>query len=462
MTHMHLTGLAPHHGARRALRCVSAFAGVLMAIACTLVWAPTTALAVKGRVTQGNLEPLKIAVPAFLGRTAEDSALGAQISRIIEGNLERSGLFAPIDEAAFIERDLDASRRPRFNDWRVVGAEALTAGTITKGPGGGIDIAFRLWDVFAGRQSTGQTFNSANGNWRRIAHLISDVIYERLTGEQGYFDTRVVFIDETGAKNRRRKRLAIMDQDGANVRTLSDGNALVLTPRFSPTRQQIVYLSYETGMPRVHLMDLNTGRNAVLGDFPGITYAPRFSPDGRKVVMSLQEEGAASLFEMDLATRQRRRLTRSTSIDTAPSYAPDGGRIVFESDRQGGQQLFVMNADGTDQRRISFGEGRYSTPVWSPRGDLIAFTKQLSGRFLIGVIRPDGSGERILTGGFHNEGPTWAPNGRVLMFFREERGEGGPSLYSIDLTGYNELRVPTPSFASDPAWSPPLTVQAGG
>jgi TolB protein len=325
---------------------------------------------------------------------------------------------------------------------------------VTRGADGRIASEFRLWDVANGKQLAGQRFATGTQNWRRVGHIIADQIYERLTGEKGYFDTRVVFVDETGPKTKRVKRLALMDQDGANVRLLSQGQEIVLTPRFNPASNEIAYMSYTRDQPRVFVMNLDNGQREMVGDFPGMTFAPRFSPDGQRVVMSLQSEADSSIYEMDLRSRQTRRLTSSGAIDTGPCYSPDGREIVFESDREGTQQLYVMSADGGGVRRISGGEGRYSTPVWSPRGDYIAFTKQLAGRFLIGVLRPDGSGERILTEGFHNEGPTWAPNGRVLMFFRESQGDnGGPRIYSVDLTGYNERVVSTPSFGSDPAWS---------
>jgi TolB protein len=314
---------------------------------------------------------------------------------------------------------------------------------------------FRLWDIFAGEQIAGQQFFTSPQNWRRVAHIIADAIYERLTGEQGYFDTRVVFVDETGPKDNRVKRLAIMDQDGANVRYLTRGTDLVLTPRFNPSSQEITYMAYSGDQPKVYLLNIETGQRELVGDFPGMTFAPRFSPDGQKVAMSLQQGGNANIFALDLRSRRTTRLTDDVAIDTSPSYSPDGSQIVFESDRGGSQQLYVMNADGSNPHRITFNEGSYSTPVWSPRGDLIAFTRRKAGQFAIGIVRPDGSGERILTEGFHNEGPTWSPNGRVLMFFRDTPGaNGGPQLWTIDLTGYNEYRVPSPSFASDPAWSP--------
>jgi TolB protein len=413
-------------------------------------------------ITRGNVEPLPIAVTDLFSATPEASALGADISRIVMADLERSGLFRGINRSAFIQAPADMLMRPRFVDWRAINAQALVTGLVKLEDDGRLRVEFRLWDVFAGQQMTGRAYTSTPENWRRVAHLIADSIYERLTGESGYFDTRVVYVSETGAANQRVKRLAIMDQDGENHRFLTDGRDLVLTPRFSPTNQEITYLAYVNNRPRVYIYNIDTGQQEVLGDFPGMTYAPRFSPDGGKVIMSLAIAGNSDIHTMNLQTREDRRLTTSPAIDTSPSYSPDGEFITFNSDRGGSQQIYVMDADGGNIRRISFGNGSYATPVWSPRGDLIAFTKILSGTFYIGVMRPDGSGERLLAESFLVEGPTWAPNGRVLMFFRQERTTedgrgGGVHLWSVDLTGFNERMVLTPLFGSDPAWSPLLT-----
>ncbi|WP_306118796.1 MULTISPECIES: Tol-Pal system beta propeller repeat protein TolB [unclassified Roseitalea] len=426
----------------------------LLAVAVVLLVsiAPARAL-VEIDINRGTIEPLPIAVTDFISA----DGLGAQISQVITENLRRSGLFAPIERTAFIEQVSNPDAVPRFQDWRVINAQALVTGRVTEEGGGRLRAEFRLWDTFAGEQMTGEQFFTNKENWRRVAHIISDAIFERLTGEKGYFDTRIVFVAESGPRDNRVKRLAIMDQDGANVRYLTRGGDIVLTPRFSPSRQEITYMDFAGGEPKVYLLQLETGQREHVGDFPGMTFSPRFSPDGQKVVMSLQQpDGNANIYAMDLRSRNTTRLTNSPSIDTSPSYSPDGQRIVFESDRGGRQQLYVMSANGGDATRISFGNGSYSTPVWSPRGDLIAFTKMSGGQFSIGVMRPDGSGERILTTGFHNEGPTWAPNGRYLMFFRQDAGAGGPQLYTIDLTGRNERRVPVEGFASDPAWSPLL------
>ena len=406
-------------------------------------------------ITQGNVQPMPIAIADFLGASEKDRQFATDIVGVINANLLRSGLFRPIGSDAHIERISSFDAAPRFGDWRIINAQALVTGRITLQADGRLKAEFRLWDVLAQTQMTGFQFFTTPRNWRRIGHLISDAVYKRLTGEVGYFDSRVVFIEETGPKDKRVKRLAIMDQDGANLRRLTSGDHLVLTPRFSPKTQQITYMSYAGGEPRVYLYNIETGQREIVGDFPGMTFAPRFSPDGRQIIMSLQRGGNSNIYSMDLRSRRTKRLTNTPAIDTSPSFSPDGSQITFESDRGGSQQIYVMSADGSGQRRISFGEGRYSTPVWSPRGDVIAFTKMLSGRFLIGVMNSDGSGERILTEGYHNEGPTWAPNGRVLLFFRETRGErGGPRLWSVDLTGYNEQEVKTSNFASDPAWSP--------
>jgi TolB protein len=409
-------------------------------------------------ITRGTVEPMPIAIPEFFGKTPQEINTGRKMANLISADLERSGLFRPIDRRAFIQKVAALRVKPRFGDWRQINAQALVAGSTQAQRDGRLKVEFRLWDVFGEVQMTGLAYFTAPDNWRRVAHIIADEIYKRITGESGYFDTRVVYISEQGPPNRRIKRLAIMDQDGANHRFLTDGRALVLTPRFSPQAQEITYLSYGTGQPRVYIYNIDTGQQEVLGNFPSMTFAPRFSPDGKKVVMSMAQDGNSEIYSMDLRTRRTARLTRHPSIDTSPSYAPDGRQIVFTSDRGGAQQIYVMNANGGGVKRISFGRGEYSTPVWSPRGDLIAFTRITGGVFSIGVMRPDGSGERLLTDGFHVEGPTWAPNGRVLMYFREERRNGRTGstskLYSIDLTGNNERVVAIPGGGSDPAWSP--------
>jgi TolB protein len=421
-------------------------------------WQPRNAFAqLRLDVTQGNIQPMPIALPDFVAGSPADLEVSRNVTGIITGNLRRSGLFAPIDPQAYIEKIVNPDAVPRFPDWRAINAQALVTGRVTRQNDGRLKAEFRLWDVFAGQQQAGQQYFTTPDNWRRIGHIISDAIYERLTGEKGYFDTRIVFVDESGPKERRIKRLTIMDQDGANVRYLTRGDDLVLTPRFSPSTQEITYMSFGQGDPRVFLLNIETGQREIVGNFPGMTFAPRFSPDGQRVIMSLQQGSHSNLFVMDLRSKAVSRLTQTPAIDTAPSYSPDGTRICFESDRGGSQQIYVMSASGGNAQRISFGEGSYSTPVWSPRGDTIAFTKQGGGRFGIGIMRTDGSGERLLTEGFHNEGPTFAPNGRVIMFFRDPGGNSGPSLFTVDITGRNEQRVPTPSFASDPAWSPLLS-----
>jgi TolB protein len=421
----------------------------MAACAAFVALAPIGAKAqVEVEIRRGQVRAIPIAIAEFGG-----GGFASEMTQIVSADLERSGLFKPINPSAFIERAPSVDAPPRFENWRVLNAQALVVGRVTENGDGRLRGEYRLWDVFSGRQISGEQFYIPANTARRLAHIVADAVYERMTGEKGYFDSRIVFVDETGPKNQRVKRLAIMDQDGANLRLLTQGRELVLTPRFHPLSQEITYTAYRNGEPRVVLRDIVSGQEQVLGDLPNMSFAPRFSPQGDRVVMSLQEGGGSSIFQMDLRSRQLVRLTQSPAIDTAPCYSPDGRHIVFESDREGTQQLYVMNADGSGLRRLTYGQGRYSTPVWSPRGDLIAFTKGTGGGFAIGVIRPDGSGERILTEGFHNEGPTWSPNGRVILFFRDSRGNGGPKLYSIDLTGYTERQLPTPSFASDPAWS---------
>jgi TolB protein len=415
------------------------------------------AQAVEGVVTGGRINPVPIAIAPFLSGGGADDA-SATVAGVIANNLGNSGYFTPLSPDSYIEQITDFAQEPRFADWRQIQAKALVTGQAWQ-EGGKVRVEFKLFDVNAQQLLAAEQFTATPKSIRRVAHKISDIIYKKITGIDGYFDTRVVFIDETGSKDKRSKRLAMMDQDGFNPRVLIESNEILLTPRFSPSSQEITYMAIGKGTPRVFIYNIDTRQKEIVGDFPNMSFAPRFSPDGQRVIMSLQSEDGrnSNIFELDLRSRQPRQLTNVPSINTAPSYSPDGGMVVFESDRGGSQQIYVMGADGSNQTRISFGKGRYSTPVWSPDGQYIAFTKQSAGGFAIGVMKPDGSGERILTEGYHNEGPTWAPNGRVLMFFRETKGEGGgPKLWSVDITGYNERQVTTPNFASDPAWSPRL------
>ena len=417
-------------------------------------------------ITRGNLDPLPIAIsPLYVEPGSEEikqgdeiiENIGEAISKVIEGNFRRSGIFNPLKKDSFVQKPDIAHAKPRFEDWRLIKAQALVTGKVIVTEKK-IRTEFRLWDVVASKEMIALAFSTTPENWRRIAHIISDKIYQRLTGEEGYFDTRIIYVAESGSKTQRYKKLAIMDQDGANVKYLTLGNELVLTPRFSPKNQLVTYLSYFRNLPRVYLLDIETGMQEVVGDFPGMTFAPRFSPDGKKIIMSFAQDGNSDIYTMHLDTREVERLTDHSSIDTSPSYSPDGKYICFNSDRSGLQQIYVMRSDGSNVKRITFGKGLYGTPVWSPRGDLIAFTKVHKNRFYIGVMRTDGSGERLLTENFYQEAPSWSPNGRVLIFYRETKsdaeGKGfSAKLWSIDLTGYNERYIETETDGSDPSWS---------
>jgi len=421
-------------------------------------------------ITRGNLNPLPVAVSSLfsneqthsdLKKELKINDLGLEISKVIENNLRQSGLFNPLSKDAFLQKPDIAHLKPRFEDWALIKAQALITGKVIF-EDDKLRVEFRLWDVLAGKEMLALAFTTVSKNWRRVGHIITDKVYERLTGEKGYFDTRIIYVSEAGPKIQRIKKLAIMDQDGFNNKYLTLGNELVLTPRFSPTNQMVTYLSYFRNLPRVYLLDIETGIQEVVGDFPGMTFAPRFSPDGNKIIMSFAKDGNSDIYTMDIESRIQQRITNHPSIDTSPSYSPDGKYIAFNSDRSGYQQIYVMKRDGSKVKRISFGNGLYGTPVWSPRGDLIAFTKLHKGKFYIGVMRPDGKGERLLTENYYQEAPSWSPNGRVLIFYRETKtdddGTGfSAKLWSIDLTGYNEKLIDTKTDASDPSWSSLLT-----
>jgi TolB protein len=408
-------------------------------------------------ITEGVIEPLPFAIPTFLPETPDAAALAEEVTRVIAADLTNTGLFREIPRSAHISPVTSFASPIQYADWKAINAQALVTGTVGLA-NGQVIVKFRLFDVFSEAPlGEGLQFVANEASWRRMAHRTADTVYARITGEAPYFDSRVVFVSETGPKDARRKRLAIMDYDGANLQFLTDSASIVLAPRFSPTGDRVLYTSYETGQPEIFVLDVATVGRRKLPTTAGVTFSPRFSPDGQSVVFSVSEGSNTDLWRMPIGGGEAQRLTAHPAIDTAPSFSPDGSQIVFESDRSGTQQIYVMSANGGDARRISNGAGRYGTPVWSPRGDLIAFTKQNQGRFHIGVMRVDGTGERLLTASFLDEGPTWSPNGRVIMFTRESQGaSGAPALYSVDISGRNLRRVPTEAAASDPAWSPLL------
>ena len=419
-------------------------AALILSVALTV--AQTVAADIVVNVDQGATQPLPIAIPTFAG-----AAVGGQIAKVVSDDLQRSGLFRPLDPGALPAGGADVNLQPKFDAWKAISAQGLLTGQAATGADGHLKISFRLWDVYAGEQLLGLELSSTPENWRRVAHKLADAVYQRLTGQTGYFDTRIVFVAESGGRAKPVRRLEIMDQDGANPSYLTDGSYLVFTPRFSANSQEITYMALRPTGSTIYLLNIESGRQEALGRFPGMVFAPRFSADGRKVAFSVEKAGNTDLYAMDLASHAAVRLTSDPAIDTSPSFSPNGGQIVFNSDRGGAPQLYVMGADGSNVRRISFGSGRYTTPVWSPDGKLIAFTKQEGGAFHIGVMRPDGSDERLLTSSYLDEGPTWAPNSRVIMFSRDTRY--GSHLWTVDVSGRLLAPAPYPLQASDPAWS---------
>ena len=436
---------------------------VTLALACLAMTHPALSQERSGplriEITEGVIEPLPFAVPDFIAENPAAAEYAQSIARVVAADLSGTGLFREIPRDAYISRVTSFDSTIQYSDWKAINAQAVVTGAVSVGSDGRLTVKFRVFDVFADAQlGDGLQFGGSASSWRRMAHKVADAVYSRITGEGGYFDSRVVFVSESGPKDSRLKRLGIMDYDGANLQYLTDSSSIVLAPRFSPGGERILYTSYETGSPRVFLLDVGSVQRRPL-DVPAesMTFAPRFGPDGQTVLFSLTQGGNSDLYSMNVNGGQMSRLTSTPSIETAPDFSPDGSRVVFESDRSGTQQLYVMPVTGGEPTRISFGQGRYGTPVWSPRGDMIAFTKQNNGRFHIGVMRTDGSEERLLTASFLDEGPTWAPNGRVIMFTRATEGAGGePALYSVDISGRNLRRVPTEGAASDPAWSPLL------
>ncbi len=430
-----------HSITRRHLLKLGIASGVLAAAATS----PARAL-VEIVVSGGNFVPLPIAIPDF---ASSDPAFGKEIADIVRANLKRSGLFEPLDPASLPQRTGDVNNTPDFAAWRAANVDALVMGQVDRG--GQISSAVRVWDTQAAQQVTGNQYGSDPQSSRRIAHIVSDAIYASLAGDAGYFDSQVVFITESGPKANRKKQLAIMDQDGANVQVLSSGASLALTPRLSRNNGMVAYTSYDDGNPQVYVANLGGKSRKLINNAP-MSFAPRFSPDNNTVAFSVSNGGVTNIYAAGVDGGNPVQLTSGAAIDTSPCYSPDGSRIVFESDRGGKPQLYVMGSGGGGATRISYGDGIYSTPVWSPKGDLIAYTRQSGGRFQIGTMKPDGSGERILVDSFHAEGPTFCSNGRVIMFFRDAGGDGGPALWTVDIWGRNEQQIQMSAYASDPNW----------
>lgn len=431
---------------------------ILLSVLMMLGLSKLSALQVE--VTEGHQEPIQTAFMEFQGATETDKHVGAQLKEIIAQDLISTGLFRRTEEKSFLQKQFPLNTPPRFVDWRLIQTQVVVNALVEVLPSQRIRISYRVWDAFTEQLLLSAKLETDKRFHRRLGHLVADAIYTRLTGEQGYFDTRIVYVTEEAKGLQQKKRLAIMDQDGANHKYLTSGNYLVLTPRFSPSLQKLTYLSFEKKTPHVYVYDLETGKHHLVGAFPGMTFAPRFGPGDKELIMSQALNGHSDIYHIDLQTNRFKKLTRGNWIDTSPCYDPTGQKIVFNSDRGGSKQLYVMDRDGKNVKRISFGGGIYATPVWSPRGDYIAFTKTSQRQFYIGVMRPDGSGERLIATGYLVEGPTWAPNGRTLMFTRMDKTPGkgqNPSwIYAIDMTGFNERKVRTPQCSSDPAWSAPL------
>lgn len=416
-------------------------------------------------IDRGSADPIPIAINRFSADDSGGNVMAEDITGVILNNLKNSGLFRVVSKAAFIEHKVGIEHKPLFAAWRQINSNLLLNGQVERGTLGRIKVSFVLWDTVLEKDIVGEVFEVQSDLWRRVAHKISDKIYEKVIGDKGYFDTRIAYIAETGTYMKRIKRLAIMDQDGANHKYLTDGKDLVLTPKFSPGGDKLLYISYAKKIPRVYMRNLKTGKDILIGDFPGMSFAPCFSSDGKKILMSIAKHGSTHIFEVNFNTMRISQLTFGSGINTSPSYSPDNKKIVFNSDRSGSRQLYIMNADGSNVERISFAAGRYAEPRWSPRGDYIAFTKiTRNDGFVIGVMRPtaniESNGERIIASGYLVEGSSWATNGRVILFTKAESSRGNVAgrsrIYSIDLTGYNEREIPTPRDASDPDWSSSL------
>ncbi|MDR1235876.1 MAG: Tol-Pal system beta propeller repeat protein TolB [Holosporaceae bacterium] len=408
-------------------------------------------------VNKGVMKPVNIALNLF------DSSGGWKdnFAKVITNDLQGTFLFRAIPSNAFMQVLAGSDKNPTFPLWKIISAQYLANLEINVN-GSVLKISMVLYDILSETPVGNLTVSGDIRDWRKLAHIVSNNIYERVTGEVGYFDTKILYVAvQPQARGKKTYRLAMMDQDGYDHKFLTDGGTIVLTPRFSPSGKEFSFFSYREKIVNgrripvtagVYRYDLDTQKTELLANFNGMTYAPRYSSDGNLLVFSLSDHGSSSIYTFDLVTKRITRITKGRCIDTSPCFSPDGKYIVFNSDRGGTQQLYIMNSDGSDVRRLSFSNGRYATPVWSPRGDWIAFTKFGRDGFYIGIIHPDGSGERMLASGYLVEGPTWSPNGRVILYSNQDYSRR-EKIFSVDVTGYNKHQIKTPQNAIDPEWS---------
>ena len=413
-------------------------------------------------IIAGAVDPISIAIQKFETGKGVSSSDATMIRDVVENDLRRTGLFRIVSHDAFPEY-VKMGEMPDFKSWTAIHAQVLVQASLTLDEEKRYKLEFYVWDVNGTEQIEAQSLVASKKSARRLAHIMADAIYERLTGEVGYFDTQIVFIAESGPVGDRVKRMAIMDQDGYGFRYLSDAKTFVMSPHFSPNMQTVVFLSYRDDDPMIWTLDLDTGAQRKLGQFGGMNFSPRFSPDGTRVALSLVKNGLTHIYEYNLEDKTLRQLTFGNSLDTSPSYSPDGKKMAFNSDRTGRQQIHVLDLETGKEERITFGNGRYATPAWSPDGQFIAFTKIADDTFYIGVMSPNGRNEKILAGGWYMEAPSWAPNSRRVVYYETEKlgpaeTERQSHIRSIDIMGQNlyDIEIPDGISGVEPTWSPRL------
>jgi TolB protein len=402
---------------------------------------------------------LVVAVPPLATPKDVETAAGTtwaianQIADVIAKDLRWSRRFMPVDVKSMRPPSYPEVTAPAYATWRAAGARALVSGFVQAREDGRLTVGCYLYDAHSERELTRKGFLINPTDWARAAHKCADAVYAEFTGEPGLFQARVAYIDESGPPAARVKRLAVQEIDGGGHKFLTQGDAPVMTPVWSPGGEHLAYTSLIAGQPHVRLIDTETGDHRPLRQDATITFAPAFAPDGDRMVFSAAVSGNTDLQLIDLRNGRTWRLTTAPGIDTSASFSPDGRKIVFESDRSGTQQLYVMNANGSNQRRISFAGGGYASPRWSPDGEHIAFTKLYGSVKRIGVMKADGTGERILTSGGVDQAPSWGPSGQHVLFQGRSFRTGKTGLFVTSLAGGELREIETPRDAFDPAWS---------